>query len=73
MMGFFAPAMPRYSNYRGSDVRIPSREDNSYCAFKKEAPQYSGDKMLGVTIMHKSCLQPIFNEESAKDVAAMRR
>lgn len=72
-MGFFAPAMPRYSNYRGSDVRIPSRDDNSYCAFKKEAPVYTGNNMLGVTIMHKSNLVPIFNEDAAKDAATMRR
>lgn len=35
--------------------------------------QYTGDKMLGVTILHKSCLQPVFNQEAAKDAASMRR
>lgn len=50
-----------------------NREDNSYCAFKKEAPVYTGNNMLGVTIMHKSCMQPIFNEDAARDAATMRR
>jgi hypothetical protein len=39
----------------------------------KPAPQYTGEKMLGVAVMHKSCLQPIFNQEAAVDVAKMRR
>jgi hypothetical protein len=39
----------------------------------KEAQQYSGTEMLGVTILHKSCLQPVFNQDAAKDAASMRR
>lgn len=35
--------------------------------------QYTGSEMLGVTILHKSCLQPIFNQQAAKDAANMRR
>lgn len=34
---------------------------------------YTGDKMIGVSILHKSCLQPVFNEQAAKDAASMRR
>lgn len=39
----------------------------------KEVPEYTGDKMLGISIIHKSCLQPIFNIEAAVDAANMRR
>lgn len=39
----------------------------------KPTQQYTGDKMLGVTVMHKSCLQPVFNVEAARDAAKMRR
>lgn len=39
----------------------------------KSAPQYTGDKCLGVAVMHKSCLQPVFSQESAIDAAKMRR
>jgi hypothetical protein len=38
-----------------------------------EAKQYSGNKVIGVAVLHKSCLQPIFNEEAAQEVAKMRR
>lgn len=34
---------------------------------------YTGDKVLGVTVLHKSCLQPVFSQEEAVDAAKMRR
>jgi hypothetical protein len=34
---------------------------------------YTGDKILGITIVHKSCLQPVFNQQEAIDAANMRR
>ena len=37
------------------------------------AKVYTGDKVLGIAVMHKSCLQPVFSEEAAKDSAKMRR
>ena len=39
----------------------------------KETPVYTGDQMIGISIIHKSCLQPIFSKEAAVDVASMRR
>jgi hypothetical protein len=39
----------------------------------KPAPQYSGDHCLGVAVMHKSCLQPVFSQDAAIDAARMRR
>lgn len=39
----------------------------------KEAPEYTGNEMIGISIIHKSCLQPIFSEQAAKDAANMRR
>ncbi len=38
-----------------------------------EHKEYTGDKMVCIAIMHKSCLQPVFSEEAAKDSASMRR
>jgi len=35
--------------------------------------EYTGSNMIGISIIHKSCLQPIFSEQAAKDVANMRR
>lgn len=40
---------------------------------KKQAMQYTGDKMIGVAVMHKSCLQPVFNQQQAVESATMRR
>lgn len=39
----------------------------------KPSPQYTGNEVLGVTVMHKSCLQPVFNIQAAVDAAHMRR
>lgn len=39
----------------------------------QEHKEYTGDKMVGIAIMHKSCLQPVFSEQAAKESASMRR
>lgn len=35
--------------------------------------QYTGNKMLGVGVLHKSNSVPIFTSDDAKDIAHMRR
>ena len=40
---------------------------------KREEKQYTGKNLIGIAVMHKSCLQPVFSKESAKDSANMRR
>jgi len=37
------------------------------------AKVYTGDQVLGVTVLHKSCLQPVFSKQDAIDAARMRR
>lgn len=39
----------------------------------RQAQIYSGDKMLGLSQMHKSNLVPVFNTESVIDISKMRR
>lgn len=39
----------------------------------KEIPKYTGTEMIGISIIHKSCLQPIFNQQAAIDASNMRR
>lgn len=39
----------------------------------KPNQQYTGNDVIGITIVHKSCLQPVFNREQAEDAAKMRR
>ena len=58
---------------RTNTHHIPSRNTGDGIASSKPAPQYTGSEMIGVTILHKSCLQPVFNEQEAKDAASMRR
>ena len=37
------------------------------------AKVYSGNKVLGVVVLHKSNLVPVFNHQAAEDAAKMRR
>jgi hypothetical protein len=39
----------------------------------KPSPTYTGSEIIGITVMHKSCLQPVFSKEAAEDAAKMRR
>ena len=52
---------------------IPSRDTGVAVAARPADKIYTGDECLGVAILHKSCLQPVFNTDSAKDIAKMRR
>ncbi len=52
---------------------IPSLDTGKGIAAKKEVTQYTGTECIGIAVMHKSCLQPVFNKQSAEDIAKMRR
>jgi len=56
--------------------QYPSHQDmhdKNACA-RKEPKVYDGErKLIGIGILHKSNLVPIFDEEHAKDLAKMRR
>ena len=34
---------------------------------------YTGTEVIGIAVMHKSCLQPVFSQQEAQDSARMRR
>lgn len=59
----------------GRDTKhIPSRDTgHSGVVSSKANPQYTGTEIIGVTVLHKSCLQPVFNQQEAIDAASMRR
>jgi hypothetical protein len=41
---------------------------------RQEQQTYSGErKLIGIATMHKSNMVPVFDEQSAKDIAKMRR
>lgn len=73
------PAKPKRLKMDYSHVRetpyIPSRvETDQAVAERKEYRPYDGErKLLGIGQMHKSNAIPIFDEESAKEIARMRR
>ena len=56
-----------------STAHIPSRDSGAGSTPKKPVAVYTGDKMLGITVLHKSCLQPVFSSQEAIDAATMRR
>ena len=51
---------------------IPSRNTGGNATLAP-AKVYTGDQVLGVTVLHKSCLQPVFSKQDAIDAARMRR
>lgn len=64
------PRVPR----PGSDhSTIKSKGDGVGVAVKKDIPEYTGDKMIGIGQLHKSNAVPIFKKEDAEDLAKMRR
>jgi len=65
---------PRIPPGRDTTQHIPSlRSNHTGAVSSKPTPVYTGDKVLGIAVQHKSCLQPIFSAESAVDSAHMRR
>lgn len=39
----------------------------------KPNPQYTGGDVVGIAVMHKSGLQPVFSQREAEESAKMRR
>ena len=58
---------------RTNTHNIPSRNTGDGIAAAKTAPQYTGTKMKGIGVMHKSNSVPIFSDEEAVAIATMRR
>ena len=52
---------------------LPSRSTSGGVASSRESMRYTGHAVKGISIVHKSCLQPVFTDEQAKDFAGMRR
>lgn len=56
-----------------SKVAEGNFQSSGATGMKREEQKYTGTKLVGIAVMHKSCLQPVFSKESAKDSANMRR
>lgn len=60
---------------RDAGPRIPSLNGGKDMApaVKKDAPVYTGTKIIGIGTMHKSNAVPIFTDDDAKAISSMRR
>lgn len=73
------PSKPSRLKMDYSQVRetphIPSRmETDLAVAARKESRPYEGERrLIGIATLHKSNMQPVFDEDYAKEVARMRR
>ena len=72
-------AQPGSASALGAEGRkfessIPDQSFYHPSMAKKEAKVYNGKrKLLGIATMHKSNMVPVFDKESAEDIAKMRR
>lgn len=64
----------------GMEAKTQVRQAPSYpsgdglgVTYAKTPNVYTGDKLLGIAIMHKSNLVPVFSQEDAEDISKMRR
>lgn len=72
------PFIEYVSNFSSIELRnstnsIPSHGMLIGNTEKIDRPKYTGDKLLGIAVMHKSNLVPVFKVEDAIDIARMRR
>jgi hypothetical protein len=58
---------------RDSMAHLPSVDTGVGVAPKKETPVYTGDAMIGISVLHKSNGIPVFRQEDAIDISKMRR
>jgi hypothetical protein len=59
---------------RDEGVQYKSADSGSCNTAKANTNVYTGEqKLLGISTLHKSCLQPVFDKQTAIDNANMRR
>ena len=67
---YISPVNPRIAELRVA----PSLDTGHKGAVTIKQPmQYTGDKIVGIGTMHKSNAVPIFSDQEAKEISAMRR
>lgn len=61
------------TTFRRTSPNIPSYGDQVGSIPAKPEQKYTGTKIIGVAVLHKSCLQPVSSKQDAEDIAKMRR
>lgn len=54
-------------------VRAPSQDTGWVTCTAVKDTEYTGDKILGIGVLHKSNGVPVFSQEEAHDISKMRR
>ena len=63
-----------YQSRQNSIANIPSLSTNVGNTNRRENMKYDGERqLLGIAVLHKSCLQPVFSQKDAEEIAKMRR
>lgn len=64
---------PSYQSQTKESVPNMIRDWTTGAVSSKPSQQYTGTEVIGVSVLHKSCLQPVFSKSAAVDIAKMRR
>lgn len=64
---------PQRTGRAAERINIPSLETTECLTAKVEQPKYTGDKLIGIALMHKSNYVPVFTTEEAVNITKMRR
>lgn len=68
------PGLKPATPYRRETPHYPSLTSTGPASTaKRDNPRYTGTACLGVAVMHKSNLVPVFTQDQAIDTATMRR
>lgn len=61
-------------SWQDSREKFPSLVTDVGNTDRKESMVYDGErKLIGIAVLHKSCLQPVFSQQEAEEIAKMRR
>ena len=61
------------TSLRREAPKYPSGDTYDTFAAPKREMKYTGDKLIGIAVTHKSNLVPVFSQEQAVEIASMRR
>ena len=56
-----------------SRIEKPDLSGLGPTGLKREENKYTGREIMGVCVLHKSCMQPVRTKEACQDIARMRR
>jgi len=65
--------VPSQPYRRDTGPRYESLNSDTGNAFKSPDKVYTGDAMLGISVLHKSNGIPVFRDQDIKDISKMRR